>query len=57
MMANEMEKKLGSEGGAVDLKSRKIWIAPQMTVVSIADLTQSAIALTPADGVNTSTKS
>lgn len=56
MMANEMEQKVDPEGGAVNFKSRKIWSSPQMTVVSIADLTQN-LGAAGNDGVNTSTKS
>jgi hypothetical protein len=39
-MGNKLANNVNNENGAMDVKVRKQWNAPQMTVVSISDLTE-----------------
>ena len=55
-MKNEMEHRVDAGSDATQEATRKVWSAPQMTVVSIAQLTEN-MGGAGNDGVNTSTKS
>jgi hypothetical protein len=55
-MGNEMENRAGNANEADTLQTRKQWSAPQLTAVSIAELTE--FMLSPgSDGAATSTLS